>query len=196
MERSESSRGKLVTRRRALGWIGSATLALAAGACTPVRIVLKMYPEEFETDPDLVDGVLRAFVTAVVPGMPGDHPNLTRAFYDDYYRLSKYRNFLAADLCERSRSMYGRTEFAELSLEQRTRVIEDGLDRGGVTKRLYVGAVFLAQIATYAGIYDAEEGCPLIGFQGRYDLSELAHVSHPHPERFLPPSRTTDGNPV
>ncbi len=186
----------VMSRRLALRWLGGLALGLSAAACTPVRIAFRMYPKDFDEDPELVDAVLRGFVTAVVPGMPEDAPHLTRVFYDDFYRVGKYRSYLAADLCERAERRYGWPRFEALPAKDRCRVIEDALQEGGVTQRLYVAAVFLAQLASYAGPFDDEQGCPLIGFEGRFRMRPLAELSYPDPERFLPRALTADGNPA
>jgi hypothetical protein len=128
--------------------------------------------------------------------MREDAPDLTRVFYDEFYRLGKYRSYLAADLCERTERLYGWPRFEALPAKDRCRVIEDALQDGGVTQRLYVGAVFLAQLASYAGVFDEEGGCALIGFEGRFRMRPLAELSYPDPERFLPRALTTDGNPA
>lgn len=86
--------------------------------------------------------------------------------------------------------------FDRLSADDRTAVVHDGLHADGTTRRLYTGAVFPAQVSTYAGIYDAERGCPLIGFEGRYRVRSLDQVTYPSPGRFLAAGATTDGNSV
>ncbi len=123
-------------------------------------------------------------------------PSPIRAFYDSYYPLAKYRNFFAADLCERALNQFGSDEFERLAPEQRTRIIEKGLSKGGTIGRLYTGAIFLTQIAFYAGIYDADRGCPLIGFDGRYRFRSVADTSYPNPGSFSARATTVDGNPV
>jgi hypothetical protein len=73
-------------------------------------------------------------------------------------------------------------------------VIQDGLDAGGVTRRLYTGAVFLTQIATYAGIYDEDRGCELIDFGGRNRGFPGSTLTYPDQGRFLAEGITGDGN--
>jgi cytochrome c biogenesis protein CcdA len=64
MQRQTRER-QVMSRRLALRWLGGLTLGLSAAACTPVRIVFRMYPKDFDDNPELVDAVLRGFVTAV-----------------------------------------------------------------------------------------------------------------------------------
>lgn len=183
-----------ISRRDAVGRLALLTAGIAAG-CTPLRIVLKGYPEAFETDDELVDATLRAFVATVIPGAPVDDPNMVRAYYDrDLSPLPKYRGFLAADLCSRAARRYGVPRFAALAVEERSRVIRDGIEASGTTRRLYEASIFLAQVAFYAGIYDDERGCPLIEWEGRYRPRPLSEISYPHPEAYLAAAATQNGN--
>ena len=75
-------------------------------------------------------------------------------------------------------------------------MVESGLSADATTERLYRGAIFLTQIACYAGIYDPEGGCPLIQFDGGYGVRGLDATTYPEPERFLARSVTRDGNPA
>jgi hypothetical protein len=158
-------------------------------------MALRIAPGGFDDDEQRVDRVLRTFVVAVVPGMPVDDPNLVRFFYDDYYPLAKFRGYLASDLCQTSLQDFGTHEFDRLSLQQRTRVIERRIAAGGLTKRLYRGAVYLTQISCYGGIYGADRGTPLIDFPGAHRPISVAASTHPNPQEFLPLPITEDGNP-
>ncbi len=185
-----------ISRRDVLGRLAFLLAGAAATACTPVRVVLHMYPDEFDTQPDLVRRALCAFVRTVVPGAPSDDPNLARACVDPEYPLAKYAGFLASDLCKRSKQMFAEANFDALTSDQRAAVVENALHADGTTTRLYNGAIFLIQVTFYAGIYDDERGCPLIGFEGRYRFRGLEATSYPHPERFLARAITVDGNPA
>lgn len=183
-----------MSRRGAIRWLGLGAATLAAG-CTPMRILLRAYPEEFDANPARTERVLRAFVLAVVPGVPAADPHLTGAFYDrELSPLPKYRAFFAADLCARASRSYGTARFAELDPEARTAVIQDGLEADATTRRLYEGAILLAQVSVYAGIYDDEAGCPLIGFEGRYRPRPWSEITYPKPAAFLPYAATPNGN--
>ena len=132
----------------------------------------------------------------MLPGAAEDDPDLIRAYHDTAYPLGKYRNFLAADLSRRAWDGFGTDAFHQLPLEQRTEIIRCAVASGGTTARLYNGAIFLAQIAFYGGIYDDAKGCPLIGFEGRYRFRGIEATTHPEPERFLARAITHDGSPA
>ena len=125
----------------------------------------------------------------VVPGVEAG-PELTQVFHDKFYKMDKYHGFLASDLCRRSGKMYDKS-FEKLTNQQRTAVIQDGLDRGGVSCKLYTAAIYLTQITIYAGITNGDKGCDLIDFAGKY---RYQNVSYPNPERYLAKSITTTGN--
>lgn len=191
---NNKSRKNLVTRREAVKSLALLSAGLSL-ACTPLRIVMGDYPQEFNDDTKRVDRLLRAFVETVVPGAPIDHDRLTAAFYDPYYRLSKYRKYFTADLCRRAERRCGTDAFEYMPTEWRTIVVRDGLSAGGVTMRLYAGAVFLAQIVVYSGLYN-NSACSLIGFPGQYHDRGLAATTYPTPQRFLARSTTANGNPA
>ncbi|HEU4386077.1 MAG TPA: hypothetical protein VFR85_21510 [Anaeromyxobacteraceae bacterium] len=160
--------------------------------CAPLSIALRLYPEP---DHQVADGVMRAFVEAVIPGAARDDPNLVRAFFDPFYPFTRYRSWFVWDLDRRARRLFGRP-YPELDLERRTRVIQDGLSSGdGTAARVYDGAIFLGQVAFYAGIYDDDRGCPLIHFEGASGLLPLEQQTYPAPGRFLAEAATADGNP-
>ena len=191
-----SNTGATVSRRAALKSLAVLAAAGVGAACTPIRMGLRLAPGGFDDDEALVDRVLRGFATAVVTGIPADHPNLVRHFYDDDYPLAKYRGYLAADLCQESVDRFRIPAFDQLPLAQRTKIIESKLASGGVTRRLYRGAIYLTQIACYAGIYDADRGSPLIDFDGRCRNPSVADSTYPMPHRFLSHETTLDGNPL
>lgn len=182
-----------LSRRDALRQLSVVVAGLAA-ACTPLRVVLHDYPRDFETDPALLDRVLRAFVTTVIPEADPGAPDLVRAFNDPALPFAAYRAFFASDLSRRAAERFGEPAFERLSLERRTAVVTDGLNADATTKRLYTGAVFLTQASYYAGMYDDAAGCPLIGFEGAYRFRGLDAFTHPDPERFLAATATRDGN--
>lgn len=189
---SHARRG--MSRRTAVRWLGLGAATLVAG-CTPMRILLRAYPEQFDADPARTERVLRAFGTAVVPGTPENDPHLTGAFYDRALSpLPKYRGFLAADLCRRASRRFGTGRFAVLESEARVAVIQDGLEADATTRRLYRGAILLVQVAVYAGIYDDDAGCSLIGFEGRYRPRPWSEITYPEPAAFLAAAATPDGN--
>jgi hypothetical protein len=182
-----------IPRRRALHRLGLIAAGLAA-ACTPVRVLVSAYPQAFDDDAGLLDRVLRAFVTAVLPGAPADDPDLVRAHTDPTYPFAQYAGFFAADLSRRAARRFDGRAFERLEVSERTAVIAEGLAADATTRKLYGGAVMLAQIAFYAGIYDSRKGCPAIEFEGGNHWHPLSDLTHPDPGRFVSYARTADGN--
>lgn len=189
------------SRRAASGIPRRDFLRLAAGAglataCTPVRIGLKLYPPDFDEHPELVEETLRAFVLAVVPGMPSDDPNLTRVFYDELFRLAEHRAWLAYDLCRRAGNDSGERRFAALPLSARERVIAGALSAGGVTTRLYTAAIYVTQITVFSSVYDDSSGCPLWNYDGPFQIERLASVHDPNLDDFRAITAAGSGNPA
>jgi hypothetical protein len=170
------------------------SVAAAAAGCTPVRYVLHLYPDTFDGT-DAGDRVLSAFARTVVPGIREDDANVYRALKDPDLPFHRYAGFLAADLDARARAAHGR-RFVQLGLRQRTAVVERALEEGGTVGQLHSGAIFLTQVACYAGIYDAERGCPLIDFDGCYEFRGLGATTFPNPGDYLADGATPDGNPT
>ena len=182
-----------IPRRQALRRLGLLAAGVSAG-CTPLRVLVCAYPQAFDDDGALIDGVLRAFVTAVIPGAPAADPDLVRAHTDPAYPFAQYAAFFAADLSRRAARRFGGPAFESLAAADRAAVIAEGLAADGATRKLYGGAITLAQIAFYAGIYDPRRGCPAIGFEGGCHWHPLSDITYPDPERFLAFARTGDGN--
>lgn len=182
-----------ISRRQALRGLALFTVGLAA-ACTPLRVLVDAYPQAFDDDAELTDRVLRAFVTAVIPGAPADDPDLARAHTDPAYPFAQYAGFFAADLSHRAAGRFDGRPFERLEVHERTAVIAEGLAADGTTRKLYGAAITLAQIAFYAGMYDDKKGCALIGFEGGYHWHSLDDITYHDPARFLSHARTADGN--
>jgi hypothetical protein len=181
-----------LSRRQALKQLSLIAAALAV-ACTPLRVLTHDYPAVFDDDPELLDGVLRAFVTAVIPGAPIGDPDLARAFTDRDLPFASYAAFFATDLCRRASERFGEN-FHHLPPDQRARVIREGLGADGTTRKLYGSAIVLAEVAFYAGIYDDKKGCALIGFDGGHRWHPLTDITCPDAARLLPEAMTADGN--
>ena len=178
-------------RREVVRYLTWLIATAVTGACTPLRIVTRSFPAEFKTDPDLVANTLRAFTAAVVPGFDAGQTDPARALLDTRYKFATYAPFFASDLVRRTDRRFPGRDFASLDIEQRAKVITDGLEADATTRKLYRGAIHLTQVSLYAGIYDSGAGCSLIQFDGRY---RGAKVSYTNPESFLPVSSTTRGN--
>lgn len=182
-----------LSRRGALKRLGVLATGAAVG-CTPLRIILHAYPSRFDEDSVLVDRVLRAFVTAVIPGAPIDAPHLVEIYSDDFYPFAPHRSFFVADLCRRALGLYGTDRFDELSPAQRTRVIQDGVTADAISRKLYDGAILLAQLSFYPNIYDDEAACPLIEFEGRYRIRPRKELCYPNADAYFASRSTRDGN--
>lgn len=176
----------LLSRREALSCLAASASGLL-GACAPLaRFAVPSARVES------ADRVLHAFVATVVPGS-GDSPALIRPFADPFYSFSEWRSWFAADLCRRA-SRLGERRFDLLPTRDRTTVVADGLAGDPVTRRVYTGAVFLAQVSAYVSLYDERGAADLIGYEGPHRFRGLAAVTYERPERFLAASATRDGN--
>lgn len=184
-----------LSRRAAVARLGAGLAALAAG-CTPVRYALRAYPAAFDDDRAIREAVLRAFVRTVAPAADPADPGLIRAFDDRFFPFHKFQNFFAADLCRRAGHRFGETRFDRLDRRDQAEVVRDGLAADSVTRRLYTGAVFLAQLTVFGGIYADSADVPPFGFEGAYRFRGLEAVTYPDAGRFLGTPATLDGNPV
>jgi hypothetical protein len=172
----------------------SVILGIAVSGCSPLRILLKDYPRKFDDDPGLRESTLRSFVTTVIPGAAIDEPDLVRIYGDSYYPFHPYCGFFVSDLSRRSSDLFGTDEFSRLPPEQRTAVIEDGLDADATIARLYRGAVLMAQASYFGGIYGDAKGCPLIDFHGANRGFTEREMYYPNASAFLASEATVDGN--
>ncbi|MFN2317897.1 MAG: hypothetical protein ABR602_14605 [Gemmatimonadales bacterium] len=134
------------------------------------------------------------FVETVVPGTPVDRPGSAGVFFDPFYPLTPHRAWLARDLNDRAMRRFHQP-FDGLPRSARESIVRTGLASSGLTGRIYHGAVFLAQIAIYAGLAHPTGACPAIGFQGPAGLQPLAAQTYPNPGRYLGRSRGVNGNP-
>jgi len=172
----------------------SVILGLAASGCSPLRILLKDYPKRFEEDAGLRESTLRSFVTTVIPGAAMDQPDLIRIYGDPFYPFRQYCGFFLSDLARRSSDLFGTDKFDRLVLEQRTIVIENGLDGDATVARLYRGAILMAQASYFGGIYDDVKGCPQIDFHGSNAGFTDSEIFYPNASVFLASEATVDGN--
>jgi len=184
---------KVISRRTALRSLGLLALGASVG-CTPLRVVLDKHPRALDDDGTLEDRVLRAFLATVIPGIDAGAPDAIRVFHDPAYPFAKYAKFFAGDLCRRAARRSSGCTFDELSPADRTAVVQEGLTADGTTRKLYGGAIYLIQIATYSGIYDDRGGCPLIDFDGGYHFRPRSENTYPDPDSFLASAVTASGN--
>lgn len=186
--------GALITRRQLLCRAGVLVAGLASG-CTPLRLAFHPNPEPFRGEGGAADRVLAAFVRTVAPRADGSNEELARVFADPAYPFAPYRSFFAADLCRRSEDRFGTKSFDSLAEDARARVMEDGLKGDAVARRLYGGAIFLAQVAVYSGVYDDVRGSRAINFDGSNSGFPPETLTYPVPEWYLPAASSGDGNP-
>jgi hypothetical protein len=189
-----SRRNAALSRREAVKRLAQISLTVAAAGCTPLRYALHLYPDGLDGT-DAGDRVLAAFARTVIPGAPPEDASIFRPLTDPELPFRRYAAFFAADLNRRARAAFGR-DFERSTLAQRTEVIRRALAATGTTGQLYGGAVYVVQIAYYAGIYDDARGCPLIGFDGAYRFRGLEATSFSNPERYLARHVSPDGNPA
>jgi len=183
-----------ITRRQLLCRAGVLAGVLAAG-CTPLRMAFRPSPGQLHGEGGTADRVLAAFVRTVAPRAAGSTEDLVRVFDDPQYPFAPYRAFFASDLCRRAEDCFGATRFDSLTAEARARIVEDGLHGDAVARRLYGGAIFLAQVAVYAGIYDDVRGGRAINFDGANNGFAPEALTYPVPEWYLPAASSLDGNP-
>ena len=169
-------------------------LATACVGCSPLKIFLGAYPDKFNERSSAGDDILRAFVTTVIPGASPDDENLIRAFYDRFYPFHDYTGFFVYDLNRRSKSLFRTGDFQSLSPDRRTKVIQDGLNADAAVRKLYSGAIFLAQVSFYGGIYDDDRGCPLIGFEGSNSGFSNEEMYYANAASLRAHEATTTGN--
>lgn len=171
----------------------SLLLGATLAGCSPVRILLHDYPSRYDAAGRMRESILSAFVLSVVPGADTSDPNLVRVFSDDFYPFAAYCGYFTADLDGRSVARNG-VPFTDQTPALRTALIEEGLEADGTTARLYRGAILLAQVSIYGGIYDDDRGCPLIDFHGRDTWQEAAPERTPDITLHLAHESTTNGN--
>jgi len=185
-----------ISRRAAVGRLGAIALGVTATGCAPQLIVGRaLYPESISLDPDTVTRMLAAFVAVVIPE-PAAAGAVVHRFADPVLRFTDYRSALAADLMRRAQQCADTDRFDRLPAAQRAAIVQEGLDGGAVSAKLYGGAVFLARIVFYCGLWNERGACDFIGFEGAYAFSGYEAVTWPEPERFLPVAITADGNPA
>jgi hypothetical protein len=181
------------SRRRALTvLLATATTGLVG--CPPLRIGLQAYPDEFKSDAAGTRGAtLEAFVSVVVPGS-SCAPATVRLMLDSWYGFAPYAGYFASELHRLAMRRHGQP-FAALRPQEQHGIITEGLEAGGLTARLYTGAVFLAQVTTLAGVHDDAIGSPLLQFPGATGNSEAEPRQCAGSDAFRVLALTHDGNP-
>lgn len=169
-------------RRRFLATVAATATAMVAGGCIPLDRLTSRYRRMLDDDRALEITVLAAFVDAVIPGLDTrtlDSPVLTRHFLDHALPFAPYHLDFSAHLCKRADAAFGDWRYHTLEGDARRHIVATGLDGGRLVRRLYTGAVFITQAATYAAIYDDFGGCPLIEFEGSSQPLRWSEISYP-----------------
>jgi len=171
---------------------------LRAASFTPpsivsaLRMLLYLYPPEYRRDRALQERVLRAFVLTVIPGADPAEPDLVRMYYDEHYPFFPYTGYLVYALERRGKRQGG---FVRLTPAGRTQAVLGALASDDTTSRLFKGAILMAQVSYFAGIYHPERGCPLIEFPGKNGGFTPEELSLPGAGEYLGAGTTPDGNP-
>jgi len=182
------------SRRQAIQTIAAVLSAVGAAACAPARILLGAYPAEFKGNSARTMATLAAFVCTVEPGACPDPARTALTLQDAYYPLARYAAYLASDLDGRANHGY-RRPFAALSCAERAAVVASGLAAGGVTGKLYSGAVYLTQIAVYAGLGSSDNR--LLHLEAvSFDNTPHRSASFPDAKPRFPRSLSLNGNPA
>lgn len=171
----------------------SFTFGVLMTSCTPVKILLNTHEDKYDDDTVLKNKILAAFITAVIPGADPEDADNYKIFCDEYYPFHKYCGFFVSDLCSKSEKLFGTEKFYDLSLEQRTEVIQAGLNDDSTTERIYTAAIFISQVSVYCGIYNDEKGCSIIDYNGSYGFVD-AEMYYSDPATYLAAEMTSTGN--
>lgn len=196
-EAADQGSGAEWSRRRLLRALGLLVLGHATSAltgCAPIRVATRWAPAEYGRNGNRLVETLRMFVATVVPGAD-PAAEVARILTDDRYPFHPYVRTFVADLDRRTRRSSDRRGFADAGPGVRAAVIAEGLRADTATRTLYVGAVFMIQVAFYTGMY-GEDGCPLIGFDGAARLVDRGAQTHRPLEEFRGLEITRDGNPA
>lgn len=160
-----------------------------------IRMVLRIFPHRYCRDPILREGALRAFVSTVIPGSDEHEEHLIAMFEDSYYPFHTFSGYFVFDLNRRSRALFTGRTFANLSPDERTVVLQNALEGRELTRRLYKGAILMAQVSYFGAVYDEERGCPLIDFPGRNEGYGPKQTTYPFSSVFFHNELSIDGHP-
>jgi hypothetical protein len=160
-----------------------------------IRMVLKIFPHKYCKNNSLKVKFLRAFVTTVIPGANENQDNLVSMYLDSYYPFQTYCGYFVYDLNRRSKKLFNNKEFFNLSEDEKTQVINNALNGRELSRRLYKGAILMAQVSYYGAVYDEEKGCPLIDFPGRNNGYNKEAIAYPYSSTLFDKELSLDGHP-
>jgi hypothetical protein len=182
-----------ISRRQFIGY-GTVLAGASLAGCAPLQILFNLYPEKYDVDKKFTGNILRLFAESIIPGMLAKEGECTNILCDPYYSFDRYSGFFAFDLCRRSRDLFKIAHFNHLNESQRELVIKDGLNSSSLISKLYGAAIFMTQVSFYSNIYDDEQGCELIGFEGGYFIPDEEEISYKAEKYYSMFEITSDGN--
>ena len=115
-------------------------------------------------------------------------------YLDKYYPFHTFCGYLVFDLDRRSTTLF-KGDFISLSAHDRTKVIQDALNGRELTRRLYKGAILMAQVSYFGAIYDEEKGCLLIEFPGRNNGFSREQSTYPFSAALFARELSANGHP-
>ena len=160
-----------------------------------LQMVLKLFPSKYCRDIQLKEKSLRAFVTTIIPGSEENEEFLIKMYGDEYYQFHTYCGYFVLDLNRRSKKLFNKNEFYLLNFIERTKVIQNALEGRELTRRLYKGAILMAQVSYYGAVYNEEKGCQLIEFPGRNNGYAIEKTTYPFAGNYFNNELSLDGHP-
>lgn len=160
-----------------------------------IQMVLHFFRHKFGNDEKFMEGILKAFVITVIPGADQNDENLIKMYSDKYYPFSIYCEYFIYDLQKRGKKLFGNKDFPDLTLTERTEVVQNALAGNELTSRLYKGAILMAQVSYYGAVYNEERGCPMISFPGKNNGYKTKETTYPFSDEWFDKELTADGHP-
>ena len=160
-----------------------------------IQMILKIFPHKYYKNDNLRDKMLRSFVTTIIPGIDEDDENLIKMYNDKYYPFNMYCGYFVFDLNRRSKKLFNNKDFFKLSLIEKTKVVQNALSGTELARRLYKGAILIAQVSYYGAVYNEERGCPLIYFPGNNEGYSKEEVTYSFAGYYFDRELSIDGQP-
>ena len=160
-----------------------------------IRMVLGFFPAAYRHDKELKNRILKAFVLTIIPGAEEDDNNLAAMYNDDFYPFCRWSGYFVFDLCSRSRKLFGSDDFSKMTLSKRSAVVAEALKGRELTKRLFKGAILMAQVSYYGAVYNEDRGCPLISFPGTNKGYSKEETTYSFSAELFDRELTADGQP-
>ena len=158
-------------RRTLLTTTAAALGGMALQSCLPFKYVTGLLPTNLKTrTPYAEETALRLAVT-LIPAEAILDRNMVDVLWDPFYGFDGYVPLLLDTLHTESDRRYGQP-FTSIDHAQRTAVVSSILQDQGIGADLVNGAIMAIQCSFFAGITDAEKGCPTIGFYGRSGIGQ------------------------